>query len=115
MKAHQTGKLYKKKVEEMQKLSFEEQKKLVAESEGEDKTIARLESKVAKWHDLLSDTISETVTHLQKKQSQTVDEMQAEKGEDADSDDDMDDGGVDVSDGEMNDAEDRPIYNPLNL
>eukprot|EP00929_Paragymnodinium_shiwhaense_P013181 TRINITY_DN121038_c0_g1_i1.p1 TRINITY_DN121038_c0_g1~~TRINITY_DN121038_c0_g1_i1.p1 ORF type:complete len:531 (-),score=172.61 TRINITY_DN121038_c0_g1_i1:68-1660(-) len=116
LKAHQTGKVYKKKVEEMQKMSFDEQKKLVTDSEAEDKNVARLESRVGKWHDLLSDTLTETVTHLQKKQSQTADEMQAEKGGDDDSDmEDMDDGGVDVSDGEMADVEDRPIYNPLNL
>merc|ERR1740138_796812 len=114
MKSHMTGKMYKKKVTEVQKLSFEDQKKLVTESEEEDKRIARLESRAAKWHDLLSDTITETVQHLQKKQSQTAEEMEADK--DDDDDDAMDDDGVDVnSDEEVEDDEDRPIYNPLNL
>jgi len=112
MKSHMTGKVYKKKVEEVQKMSFEDQKKLVADCEEEDKRIARLESRAAKWHDLLADTLTESVNHLQKKQSQTADEMEAEK--DDDSDDDMDDG-VDVDPDEMDAAEDRPIYNPLNL
>uniref|UniRef100_A0A7S1SF15 Matrin-type domain-containing protein n=1 Tax=Alexandrium catenella TaxID=2925 RepID=A0A7S1SF15_ALECA len=113
MKSHQSGKHYKKKVEEMQKLSFEEQKQLIQEAEEEDKRIARLESRAAKWHDLLSDTIQETVQHLQKKQSQTVEEMEMDK-DDTD-DEDMDDG-VDVgSDFNPEDDEDRPIYNPLNL
>merc|ERR1712194_564061 len=107
-KSHMTGQLYKKRLGEVQKMGFEEQKKLVEAVEAEDKRIARLESHAAKWHDLLSDTIHETVQHLQKKQSQTVEEMEAEK------DDDTDDG-VDVDDGEMQDDEDRPIYNPLNL
>merc|ERR1712194_59493 len=88
-KSHMTGQLYKKRLGEVQKMGFEEQKKLVEAVEAEDKRIARLESHAAKWHDLLSDTIQETVQHLQKKQSQTVEEMQ--------------------------DDEDRPIYNPLNL
>ncbi|CAE8630013.1 unnamed protein product [Polarella glacialis] len=112
MKSHQTGKQYKKKVAELQKLGFDEQKQLVSTTEEEDKRVAQLESRAAKWHDLLSDTISETVAHLQKKQSQTVEEMEAEREE---SDDDMD-----MSDGEdigsnEGDDEDRPIYNPLNL
>mmetsp|Transcript_106196 Transcript_106196/g.331283 ORF Transcript_106196/g.331283 Transcript_106196/m.331283 type:complete len:531 (+) Transcript_106196:56-1648(+) len=115
MKSHQTGKLYKKKVEEMQKLSFDEQKQLIVEVEEEDKRIARLESRAAKWHDLLSDTIQETVQHLQKKQSQSVDEMELDKDE-SDDDDDFVDDGVDVgSDFNPDDDEDRPIYNPLNL
>lgn len=113
MKSHQTGKHYKKKVEEMQKLSFEDQKKLITESEEEDKRIARLESRAAKWHDLLSDTVQETVQHLQKKQSQTVDEMEMDKD---DTDDEEVDDGVDAgSDFNPDDDEERPIYNPLNL
>lgn len=115
-KSHTTGKLYKKKVAEMQKMSFEQQKELVTAVEVEDKRIAKLESRASKWHDLLSDTIAETVQHLQKKQSQTAEEMAADNDA-SDSEDglDVDDGGVDIgSDEEMNDEE-RPIYNPLNL
>merc|ERR1712194_137890 len=100
-KSHMTGQLYKKR--------------LVEAVEAEDKRIARLESHAAKWHDLLSDTIQETVQHLQKKQSQTVEEMEAEKDDDSDDGVDVDDGGVDVDPDEMQDDEDRPIYNPLNL
>lgn len=114
MKSHQTGKLYKKKVEEMQKMSFEDQKKLVAASEAEDKRVAHMENRAAKWRDLLSEVVAETVQHLQKKQSQTVEEMDADKDDDSDDDIDLD-GGVDVSDDEMKGDEDRPIYNPLNL
>jgi len=114
MKSHKTGKLYKKKVAEVQKMSFEDQKKLVTESEEEDKRIARLESRAAKWHDLLSDTIAETVQYLQKKQSQTAAEMEADRLDEDSDDDDLDDG-VDVSDDEIDPDEDRPIYNPLNL
>lgn len=114
LKSHQSGKLYKKKVAEMQKLSFEEQKKLVDGVVGEDLRIARLESRAAKWHDLLSDIVAETVQHLQKKQSQTVEEMEAEK--DLESEEEEDDDGVDVDADEMNDEQvERPIYNPLNL
>merc|ERR1712151_406267 len=112
MKSHMTGKQYKKKVEEVQKLGFEDQRKLVRDSEEEDKRIASLESRAAKWRDLLADTLTETVQHLQKKQSQTADEMAADADED--SDEDMD-GGVDISGDEMVDDEERPIYNPLNL
>merc|ERR1712194_187355 len=100
-KSHMTGQLYKKR--------------LVEAVEAEDKRITRLESHAAKWHDLLSDTIQETVQHLQKKQSQTVEEMEAEKDDDSDDGVDVDDGGVDVDPDEMQDDEDRPIYNPLNL
>jgi len=114
-KSHMTGQLYKKRLGEVQKMGFEEQKKLVEAVEAEDKRIARLESHAAKWHDLLSDTIQETVQHLQKKQSQTVEEMEAEKDDDSDDGVDVDDGGVDVDPDEMQDDEDRPIYNPLNL
>lgn len=115
-KSHENGKVYKKKVAEMQKLGFEEQQKLTAESEEEDRRVAHLESRAAKWHDLLSDTITETVQHLQKKQSQTVEEMEMDKeaedsGDDVDDDDGMDVGSEDMKD----DDEDRPIYNPLNL
>lgn len=113
LKSHMTGKQYIKRVAEVQKMSFEDQKKLVDESEVEDKRIASLESRAAKWRDLLSETVNETVQYLQKKQSQTVQEMEADKA-DSDSDDDLD-GGVDVDAAEMADAEDRPIYNPLNL
>eukprot|EP00927_Polykrikos_kofoidii_P070591 TRINITY_DN67011_c0_g1_i1.p1 TRINITY_DN67011_c0_g1~~TRINITY_DN67011_c0_g1_i1.p1 ORF type:complete len:529 (+),score=141.34 TRINITY_DN67011_c0_g1_i1:94-1680(+) len=113
MKSHQSGKQYKKKVEAMQKLSFEDQKKLIVATEDEDRRIAGLESRAAKWHDLLSETIAETIQYLQRKQSQTAEEMQADK-ESESSDEELDDG-VDVSGDEMNIDEDRPIYNPLNL
>lgn len=113
-KSHQSGKLYKQKVTQMQKLSFEEQKELVATSESEDKRVAHLESRAGKWHDLLSDILNETVQHLQKKQSQTAEEMAMD--DDADSDDGMDeDGGMDVGSDDEKNEEERPIYNPLNL
>mmetsp|Transcript_43863 Transcript_43863/g.95799 ORF Transcript_43863/g.95799 Transcript_43863/m.95799 type:complete len:531 (-) Transcript_43863:78-1670(-) len=115
MKSHKNGKEYKKKLETMQKMSVEDQKKFVEESEAEDRRVAHLESRAAKWHDLLADTIQETVQHLQKKQSQTVDEMEMDKEAGSDVDDDDDDGmDVDGSDMEK-DEDDRPIYNPLNL
>jgi hypothetical protein len=113
-KSHKSGKEYKKKVEQMQKLSFDEQNGLVLASEEEDKRVARLESRAAKWHDLLSDTVQETITHLQKKQSQTAEEMAMDDG--ADSDLDMDeDGGIDIGSDDDAAVEERPIYNPLNL
>uniref|UniRef100_A0A7S3TS17 Matrin-type domain-containing protein n=1 Tax=Strombidinopsis acuminata TaxID=141414 RepID=A0A7S3TS17_9SPIT len=115
MKSHQSGKAYKKKVAEVQKMSFEDQKKLTDESESEDRRVAHLESRAAKWHDLLSDTITESVQHLQKKQSQTVEEMEMDRDDSGDDMDDDDDGvDVDGSDIEK-DEDDRPIYNPLNL
>jgi len=115
LNSHKVGKPYQKKVQEMQKLSFEDQKLLIKQVEEEDRRIAQLESRAAKWRDLLADTLQETVQHLQKKQSQTVEEMEAEKDEESD-DDFMDDGGVDVDGSDIEkDAEDRPIYNPLNL
>merc|ERR1712107_594712 len=54
LKSHQSGKQYKKKLEELQKLSVPEQRKFVTDSEEEDKRIAKLESTAAKWHDFLS-------------------------------------------------------------
>ncbi|CAJ1408811.1 unnamed protein product [Effrenium voratum] len=96
-----------------QKMSFEDQNKLADQTEEEDKRIARLESRAAKWHDLLSDAINETVAHLQKKQSQTVEEMEAEK-EESDDDEEMEDDGADMG-SNHGDDEERPIYNPLNL
>eukprot|EP00931_Biecheleriopsis_adriatica_P103544 TRINITY_DN78367_c0_g1_i1.p1 TRINITY_DN78367_c0_g1~~TRINITY_DN78367_c0_g1_i1.p1 ORF type:complete len:530 (-),score=185.31 TRINITY_DN78367_c0_g1_i1:64-1653(-) len=113
-KSHESGKQYKKKLAEMQKLSFDEQKKLVAATEEEDKRVASLESRAAKWRDLLSDAINESVQHLQKKQSQTVEEMEAEKDDGSDSGEDMSDG-EDIGSNAGDDDEDRPIYNPLNL
>jgi hypothetical protein len=111
MKSHKSGKLYKKRLEEVQKMSLDKQQKLTADSEEEDKRIARLESICAKWHDLLSETIGATVDHLQKKQSQTADEMDMDKDDDEDDEDD----GVDIDPDEMEEDEDRPVYNPLNL
>merc|ERR1712060_585816 len=58
LKSHQTGKQYKRKLEELQKLSIPEQKKIVTDSEDEDRRIARLESLAAKWRDFHSDVIS---------------------------------------------------------
>jgi splicing factor 3A subunit 3 len=110
---HQSGKQYKKKLAEMQKLTLDEQRQLTVATEAEDKRIAQIESRAAKWHDLLSDTINETIQYLQKKQSQTAEEMEAEK-EDSDLDEDDFDDGEDVH-SNAGDDEDRPIYNPLNL
>jgi hypothetical protein len=112
MKSHQASKGYKRKLSEIQKLPLEEQKAQTAVSEAEDKRIAHLESTAGKWRDLLSDLLTETVQYLQKKQSQTADEMEAEK----DLDDESEDEGEDApSDFDPNDETERPIYNPLNL
>lgn len=114
MKSHKGGKLYKKKVAIMQKMSFEEQNKLIEVVEAEDRCVARLESHAAKWHDLLHDTINETVMYLQKKQSQTVEEMEADREAESD-DEEFEDDGMDIDSDMEKDDEDRPIYNPLNL
>lgn len=114
MKSHQGGKHYKKKVEEVQKMSFEDQKKLVTASEAEDKRIAQLENRAAKWRDNLGEVMTESIQHLQKRQSQTAGELELDKSDDSD-DEEMLDGGVDVSDDEIKEDEDRPIYNPLKL
>jgi len=116
-KSHMSGKLYKQKVGQMQKLSMDEQKEMVTTSEAEDKRIAKLESRAGKWHDLLSDTINESIQHLQKKQSQTAEEMEMDDNASDDSGGiEMDeDGGMDIGSGDEGDLEDRPIYNPLNL
>jgi hypothetical protein len=111
-KSHQSGKEYKQKVAKVQKMNFEEQKGLVEASETEDKRIARLESRAGKWRDLLIDTVNETIQFLQKKQSQTADEMDRDR-DDSDSGEDVEDG-MDVGSDEDLDEE-RPIYNPLNL
>lgn len=113
MKSHMSGKLFKQKVGQVQKMSFEDQKKLVEASEAEDKRIAKLESRAGKWHDLLSDTLGETINFLQKKQSQTAEEMAMDDA-DSDSGEDVESGADVGSDEEFNDEE-RPIYNPLNL
>merc|ERR1712060_376567 len=88
---------------------MEEQKKLITASQEEDKRVAQLESRAAKWRDLLSDTIAESVQWLQKKQSQTADEREM----DDEDEEELEDDGVDV--GSDAEDEDRPIYNPLNL
>lgn len=116
LSSHQLGKGYKRKLEEMQKGGKDEQDQRLASSVAEDKRIAKLESRAGKWRDLLSDTITETVQYLQKKQSQTAEELEKEKGGgDSDSDEMEDDGGVDVGSDAGGDDEERPIYNPLNL
>merc|ERR1719473_904875 len=114
MESHQTGKHYKKKVEEVQKMSFEDQKSLIGESEKEDERIARLESLAGKWRDLLADTVTATIDHLQKKQSQSAAEIAKD---DDDEEDEQAMALLDDEDGEdvKSDDEDRPIYNPLNL
>jgi len=114
MKSHKEGKQYKKRMEEVNKMSLDDQQKLNLDSEAEDKRIARLESMAAKWRDLLSEPLAATVQYLQKKQSQTVEEMEMDKDEDSD-DDMMESGGEEVDDAEMEDDTERPIYNPLNL
>lgn len=114
-KSHESGKAYKKKLAEMQKLSFDEQKQLTSAVVEEDKAISQLESRAAKWHDLLNEPIHESVQHLQKKQSQTVEEMEAERDDDSDDGEDFDDDGEDMGSNAGDDDEDRPIYNPLNL
>eukprot|EP00747_Dinoflagellata_sp_TGD_P162439 gnl/TRDRNA2_/TRDRNA2_180057_c0_seq1.p1 gnl/TRDRNA2_/TRDRNA2_180057_c0~~gnl/TRDRNA2_/TRDRNA2_180057_c0_seq1.p1 ORF type:complete len:531 (+),score=148.42 gnl/TRDRNA2_/TRDRNA2_180057_c0_seq1:84-1676(+) len=115
MESHQTGKHYKKKVEETQKMKIEDQKNLITESEKEDERIARLESLAGKWRDLLADTVTATIEHLQKKQSQSAAEIAGEVDDDEDEQAlallGDDDDGEDVK----SDDEDRPIYNPLNL
>lgn len=119
LKSHKSGKQYKKRLEEMQKMSFDDQQKLVFDSEAEDRKVARLESLISKYHDVLGDLISETMQHLQKKQSQTTEEMEIEKN--MDDDNIAEDALALMSDDEDSDMdkeelmEDRPIYNPLNL
>lgn len=116
MKSHMSGKLYKKHLTATQKMSMDDQRGLVTTSETEDKRIAKIESRAAKWHDLLSDTINDTVSHLQKKQSQTAEEMAMEDSGSEDGFGLDEDGGMDVgSDFEGENEEERPIYNPLNL
>ena len=100
---------------EMQKLSFEEQKQLTNAVVEEDKAISQLESRAAKWHDLLNEPIHESVQYLQKKQSQTVEEIEAERDDDSDDGEDFDDDGEEMGSKAGDDDEDRPIYNPLNL
>lgn len=114
-KSHQSGKHYMKKVQEMQKMTIEDQRQLMVESIDEDKRIAKLESRTAKWHDLLSDTLQETIQHLQKKQSQSVEEMEMDRvDEDEEDEFGLDDEGME-SDDDHTALEERPIYNPLNL
>ncbi len=113
-KAHEEGKVFKKKVAEMQKLGFEEQKKKVLQSVEEDKKIARTEAMVQRFRELLSDQLSETVKHITKKQSMTVEEMEKDDESDLEDDDGVEIDGLVESDDDK-DAEERPIYNPLNL
>jgi len=114
MKSHQTGKQYKRKLESMQKSSLEDQKKMAMNSNEEDMRIAHLESIAGKWRDLLSDVITETIHYLQKKQSQTAAEMDADKDALSDDDSVLDDG-EDIGSNFGDDDAERPIYNPLNL
>lgn len=112
--SHKKGKFYKKKVTEMQKLTFDEQKAKIAESESEDEKLARMEAMIGKWRDLIGDIVTNSIEHLQKKQSRTVEEMEAQDELDDDDDDGIDIDGEDMR-SNAGDDEDRPIYNPLNL
>lgn len=110
--SHENGKQYKRKVEQMQKMSPEERKKLVEDCVQEDKSIALLECRIQKLREQIGDQILETIRHCEKKETMTAEELEAE----AEVSESESEGGVVVSDIEIDeDEEDRPIYNPLNL
>jgi len=109
-KSHQSGKAYKKKLAALQKLSLDEQQKVTDETVAEDKRLAKKEALIQRLRDVFGEIIEQTVSNLQKKQSRTVEEMEAalEEQELEDEDDE------EVEEKEDEDI-DKPIYNPLNL
>lgn len=109
--SHMAGKAYKKKLEAMQKLPLEEQKKVSEETEAEDRKIAAMECAIQKMRDVFQDIVDATVAQLQKKQSRTVEELEAaleeqEEEEVIEEEIEPEDEGAEI---------DKPIYNPLNL
>jgi hypothetical protein len=109
LKSHQSGKAYKKNLAALQKLSLEEQQKVTDETVEADKVIAKQECLIQRMREVFSDTLEATVANLQKKQSRTVEEMEAalEELEDIDEEEEEDE----EKEGEI----EKPIYNPLNL
>jgi hypothetical protein len=108
--SHMAGKMYKKKLAAMQKLPLAEQQKVTEDTLEDDKTIAKKECLIQKMRDIFSDILDATTANLQKKQSRTVEEMEAalEEMEDLEDDEEVEP--------EEDDKEiDKPIYNPLNL
>merc|ERR1719213_609988 len=75
--SHMAGKMYKKKLAAMQKLPLAEQTKVTDETIAEDKKIAMKECLIQKMRDIFSDILDATTANLQKKQSRTVEEMEA--------------------------------------
>merc|ERR1712224_183820 len=107
-KSHQSGKAYKKKLAALQKLSLDEQQKVTDETVAEDLKLAKKEALIQRLRDVFADIIEATVSNLQKKQSRTVEEMEAalEELEELDEDEEEEKEDEDI---------DKPIYNPLNL
>merc|ERR1711939_443385 len=100
------GKMYKKKLAAMQKLPLAEQQKVTEETVEEDKKLAKQECLIQKMRDIFSDILDATTANLQKKQSRTVEEMEAALEE-------MED--VDIDDEVEPEEDDKEIDNPLNL
>merc|ERR1712182_130717 len=76
-KSHQSAKAYKKKLAALQKLSLDEQQKVTDETVAEDMRLAKKEALIQRLRDVFGDIIEATVSNLQKKQSRTVEEMEA--------------------------------------
>eukprot|EP00916_Digyalum_oweni_P016850 GHVL01027659.1.p1 GENE.GHVL01027659.1~~GHVL01027659.1.p1 ORF type:complete len:520 (+),score=103.95 GHVL01027659.1:200-1759(+) len=111
LKNHKDGKQYAKAVKRIQSLSTDEQNQLIVASEQEDKNIARIEYLIQRYREMLGEAFVSTVQCLQKKQSRTMEEIEAE--EEAN---DEDSGGEAVDNlSESDNEEDKPVYNPLNL
>eukprot|EP00002_Diphylleia_rotans_P038104 TRINITY_DN8612_c0_g1_i1.p1 TRINITY_DN8612_c0_g1~~TRINITY_DN8612_c0_g1_i1.p1 ORF type:complete len:456 (+),score=116.88 TRINITY_DN8612_c0_g1_i1:56-1423(+) len=68
------------------------------------KAIAWIEAQISKFADLLQDKIDATITNVEKKQSQTPEELEKEKEAEEE-----------IEEEEEDDDDEKPLYNPLNL
>uniref|UniRef100_A0A0G4F3S2 Matrin-type domain-containing protein n=1 Tax=Chromera velia CCMP2878 TaxID=1169474 RepID=A0A0G4F3S2_9ALVE len=117
LKGHTEGKKFKKNQELMAARSMGEQDKRREESLQADKKTAFLEAVVQKYKDFLGETIQDTVNFIQKRQSMTLQELEAAIEEEEEGGEDAPVEGVEGEEEEEvgDDDDDKPVFNPLNL
>eukprot|EP00921_Rhytidocystis_pertsovi_P026985 GHVQ01043481.1.p1 GENE.GHVQ01043481.1~~GHVQ01043481.1.p1 ORF type:complete len:622 (-),score=125.53 GHVQ01043481.1:401-2266(-) len=115
-KSHIGGKKYKKLEDKSQtEHGLDHHSMLVERSLQHDKELAYKEFVVAKYHMVLKQFFHNTICHLQKKQSRSARELEAEDEEEEGG---GEGGGFEEEEEEEcsdDDDEDKPIYNPLSL
>jgi len=109
--AHVKTLKYNKAVANLQEKSVAQQKALIESSERHDRRIARLESLIQRYKEVLGETVDRTIEHLQKKQSRSYKELQEELIQ---SDEELEEPVEDEKD-ESESEDEKPVYNPLNL